>query len=73
VTTSTRDRSSWSIVTVRHVGAPWDRTKGVEPQFLAITPAGKVVVDWVSVYMVVIRIGDAAEYVGPAWEISGRV
>jgi hypothetical protein len=32
-----------------------------EPQFPAITPAGKVVVDWVSLYMVVIRIGDAAE------------
>jgi hypothetical protein len=32
-----------------------------EPQFLAIAPAGKVAVDWISLYMDVIRIGDAAE------------
>jgi hypothetical protein len=39
------------------VGQTWG-----EPQFLAIAPAEKVVVDCVGLYMVVIRIGDAAEY-----------
>jgi hypothetical protein len=53
---------SWAIVTVRHVGAPWDRPEGGEPQFLAIAMVGKVVVDCVGLYVVVIRIGDAAEY-----------
>jgi hypothetical protein len=44
------------------VGAPWDRPKG-KPQFLAIAPAkNKVVVDSVGLYVVVVRIGDAAEY-----------
>jgi hypothetical protein len=59
-----------SIVTVRHVGAPWDRPKEGEPQFLAVAQvgkvavaqAGKVAVEGVSLYMGVIRIGDAAEY-----------
>jgi hypothetical protein len=51
-----------SSLTVRHVGAPWDRPKGGEPQILAIAMAGKVVVDCVGLYVVVIRIGDAAEY-----------
>jgi hypothetical protein len=51
-----------STLSVRHVGAPWDRPRG-KPQFLAITPAKKkVVVDCVGLYMVVIRITDAAEY-----------
>ena len=32
-----------------------------ELQFLAITQAGKVVIDWVGLYMGVVRVGDAAE------------
>jgi hypothetical protein len=47
---------------VRHVGVPRDRSRE-EPQFLAIAPAKKkVVVDCVGLYVVVVRIGDAAEY-----------
>jgi hypothetical protein len=41
-------------------GAQWDRPKGEEPLFLAIAQAGKVVIDRVSLYIIVIRIGDAA-------------
>jgi hypothetical protein len=48
--------------TVSHVGAPWDRPGVGELQFLAITPAKKVVVDCVGLYMIVIRVGDAGEY-----------
>jgi hypothetical protein len=46
---------------VRYIGAQCDIPKGGEPQFLAIAPAGKVVIEWVGLYAVVIRIGDAAE------------
>ena len=35
---------------------------GGGPQFLAITQAGKVIVNCVSLYIGVIRIGDAVEY-----------
>jgi hypothetical protein len=48
---------------MRRVGAPWDRPRG-KPQFLAIAPAKKVVVDCVGLDVVVVRIGDAAEYSG---------
>jgi hypothetical protein len=50
------------LVTVRHMGAPWDRPRG-EPQFLAIalTDAEKAVVGCVGLHMVIVRIGDAAE------------
>jgi hypothetical protein len=37
-------RKEMAIVTVRHVGAPRDRPRRGEPRFLAIAPAGKVVV-----------------------------
>jgi hypothetical protein len=43
------------------VHSQWDRPKGGELQFLAITQAGKVVIDRVSLYVLVIRVRDAAE------------
>jgi hypothetical protein len=40
----------------------WDKPRGEKPLFLAISMAGKVVVDCVRLYVVVIRVGHAAEY-----------
>jgi hypothetical protein len=40
------------------------QTEGLELQFLAVAQAGKVAVDCVGLYMVFIRIGDAAEEAG---------
>jgi hypothetical protein len=46
----------------RHGALHRETDRGGGPQFLAITQAGKVIVNCVSLYMGVIRIGDAAEY-----------
>jgi hypothetical protein len=63
----------------RHVALHRGTDRGGEggPQFLAITQAGKVIVNCVSLYMGVIRIGDAAEYSrfslgDPGLETDGR-
>jgi hypothetical protein len=48
---------------VRRAGAPWIRLEGGKPQFLAIALAGNVVIDCLALYMLVIRIGDAAEHI----------
>jgi hypothetical protein len=42
------------------VGAPWDRPRGTTVP--SHREAEKVVVDCVGLYIVVIRVGDAAEY-----------
>jgi hypothetical protein len=56
------DCSSWAIVTMNPISAPWDRPREGKPMFLAIAMAGKVVVDCVGLYVVVIRVGDAAQH-----------
>jgi hypothetical protein len=52
------DRSSFAIVTVHPVSAPWDRPRPGKALFLAIAMTGKVVVDCAGLYGVFIRVED---------------